>query len=227
MDIRILAGVVAVPGLKQAGAGFGQATGHVVEVIANLPGLNQNVNHRLIAREPFDVLVSTGDSLADNYRRLGLVEEGGINIGRTGVGVAVRPEAPLPDISSVSSLKRALLDADRILLTQHSSGLYADALLRQMGISGAVETRVERLANGPDLLDRVLAGSGREICITSTGQINSYKAKGLVNVGLLPDELQRWSEFIAVPTSYSANKELAWDFARYCGGPARRCFQSM
>src|SRR5262245_24942173 len=38
--------------------------------------------------------------------------EGCFTVGRVGVGVAARQNAPLPDISSTETLKKALLEAD-------------------------------------------------------------------------------------------------------------------
>jgi molybdate transport system substrate-binding protein len=41
-------------------------------------------------------------------------------LGRVGVGVVIRADAPVPDISSTDALKRALLDADSVAYNRAS-----------------------------------------------------------------------------------------------------------
>ena len=47
------------------------------------------------------------------------------------------------------------------------------------------------------------------------------KDKGMVLVGPLPDEVQYYYDFMAVPSVNSAHKEVAWAFACFCGGAGK------
>ena len=72
-----------------------------------------------------------------------------------------------------------------------------------------------------DGMARVLLGKGREFAFLSVNAIRTYADKGMVLVGPLPEELQNYNEYIAVPSAMSTKKEVAWEFARFCGGPGK------
>ena len=84
-----------------------------------------------------------------------------------------------------------------------------------------VEAKTTRYHNGPELMNRVLRGKGKEFAFLSINAIRTYKEKGLVLVGPLPEELQYYYELLAVPSIKSTNKEVAWEFVRFCGGPGK------
>jgi molybdate transport system substrate-binding protein len=50
-----------------------------------------------------------------------------VELGRVGVGVAVRAGAPVPDISNTEALKRAILAADSIVYNRASTGFTSSA----------------------------------------------------------------------------------------------------
>ncbi len=218
-EITVMSSGSAEPGLDFVAAAFKKETGHVVKISFNLGAQGPR---RMDDGEVFDVVVATSNAIKRSFRPTGLVEEGGISIGRVGIAATVRPGAPVPDISSVEALKRAVLEAESILITSETSGLYIEAMLRKMGIYEQVEAKITKdLPNGPSLMDRLLSGKGREFAFLSPNAIRTYKEKGLVLVGPLPEEVQFYREFMAVPTAKSTNKEVAWEFARFCGGPGK------
>lgn len=210
--IKVMSSGSAEPGLNFVAEAFEKATGQRVEIT-----YNKDI-------EGFDVLVASSDALQRrHFRREGLVEEEGFVIGRIGLGVAVRPGAALPDLSSAQSLKQAVLDADGLILTEnHSSGLYIESMLRKLEIFDKVASRIAWTFNGPAAMDRVLAGQGREMTILSLNEIRTYLDKGLVLAGPLPQALQHARDFVAVAATGSPRREAAREFARFCGGPGRR-----
>ena len=220
-EITVISSGSAEPGLNFVAEAFQKKTGHAVKITYNL---DEKGSQRLDDGEIFDVVVGSSDSLNRNFRPSGLIEEGGGIIGRTGIGIMVRSGAPVPDISSVEALKRAALEAQSILLTNHSSGYYIDTVLKKMGIYEQVEAKITRFSNGPEIMDRVLKGNGKELGFLTINQIQAYKDKGLVLVGPLPEEVQLYREFIAVPTTQSPHKEVAREFVRFCGGPGKPLF---
>src|SRR2546430_11482774 len=56
-------------------------------------------------------------------------------------GVAVRPGAAVPDISSSEALKRSVLQADSIVFNRASSGIYFENLLKKMEIYDKVQAK--------------------------------------------------------------------------------------
>ena len=120
--LSVMASGSAEPALDFVAAAFEKNTGHAVKITYNE------------AIPVFDVLVATSDAMQRKYRPAGIVDDGGISIGRTGLGVTARSGAPAPDMGSVDGFRRAFLEADSILLTTHTSGIYIEDVLKKMGI---------------------------------------------------------------------------------------------
>jgi len=214
MEISVLSGGAAEPGLDLVAAAFQKETGHAVRIAYNMGAEGPR---RMDAGDVFDVVVGGSRSLTG--RLAGRVEAGAVNIGRVGLGVMVRPGAPMPDISSAEALKRALLEAECVLYTTGTSGVYIERMLGKLGIFEQVEAKTTRFPHGPELMDRVLAGTGREFAFLPVTFIQSRKAVKFV--GPLPEEVQHYIEFMAVPTLQSRNKEAAWAFVRFCAGAGK------
>lgn len=214
MEITVWSGGAAEPGLDFVAAAFQKETGHAVRITYNLGARGRK---RMEDGEVFDVLVATRDAMDSYFRPTGQVEEGGIGIGRVGLGAMVRPGAPVPDISSTEAFKRAVLEADALIYTEEASGLRIDGILGKLGIAEQVKAKVTHARNGPELMDRVLRGSGREIGFLPITAILTYREKGIVLAGPLPEELQYYLELMAVPSTKSPHKDVAWKFVRYCG----------
>jgi molybdate transport system substrate-binding protein len=218
VDIAVIAGGATKSGLDFVATAFQKETGHAVKV-------NYSTGLQALKRmddgEVFDVVIGSTDSIKRVYRPAGRVEEDGISIGRVGLGVMIRPDAPVPDISSAAALKLAVLEADSILYTEESSGLRIEAMLKKMGVYEQVEAKTTRYSNGLEFTNHVLKGRGKELAFLPITVILTQIEKGLVLVGPLPEELQYYLELIAVPSIMSTNKEIAWEFVRFCAGPGK------
>jgi molybdate transport system substrate-binding protein len=130
-------------------------------------------------------------------------------IGRVGLGVAVRPGAPVPDIASADAVRRPLLEADSLVYNRASTGLYFDGLLKQMGIDSQVAAKTTRYADGSSVMHHVLRGQGREIGVGAITEIVLLRAQGLQLVGPLPAPLQNFTAYAAVPMAGSTNAPAA------------------
>ena len=65
------------------------------------------------------------------------------DVGRSGLGVAVRQGAAKPDITTVDAFKRALLAARSLVRSKDgTSGLYFETLLDQLGIANAMHDKI-------------------------------------------------------------------------------------
>src|SRR5262245_1821378 len=107
-EITVLSGGAVEPGLKAAAAAFEKESGHRVKITFNT---TPQMRKRVEAGETFDVVIAPPAAIKD-FAAAGRVEEGGVNIGRVGLGVVVRPGAPAPDISSADAIKRTVLEAE-------------------------------------------------------------------------------------------------------------------
>jgi molybdate transport system substrate-binding protein len=220
MEITVMSSGSAEPGLDFVAAAFREKTGHAVRIVYNTGAKGK----QYLQDGGVDVVIATINAMDRMFRPAGLVETGGICIGRAGIGITVRPGAPVPDVSSAAALKHALVETQSLLITTETSGLYIEDMLKKMQIYEQLQARITHCHSAPDLIDRLLSGVGNEIGVLPINAIRSHMEKGAVLAGPLPEEVQFYREFMAVPTTNSTHKEVAREFVRFCGGPGKSLF---
>ena len=214
-EITVLSGGAVEPGLHAAARAFEKQSGHTVKITFNT---TPQIRKRVGAGETFDVVIVPPASVKD-FAAAGKVEAGGVDIGKVGMGVVIRPGAPVPDIANAEAIKRTVLEAESIVFNRASSGLYFEGLLKKMGVYEQIEARAARYATGAEVMEHVLKGKGKEVGFGPITEILQYKEKGLRLVGPLPAEIQNLTAYIAVPMSAGANKEVAQALVKFLGGP--------
>jgi len=219
-EITVLSGGAVEPGLNAAAAAFEKATGHAVKITYNT---TPQIRKRVGGGDTFDVVIAP-PAAAKEFAAAGKVEEGGDNVGRVGLGVVIRPGAPVPDISNSETIRRTVLEAESIVFNRASSGLYFEGLLKKMGIYEQVEPKSARYATGAEVMEHVLKGKGKEVGFGPITEILQYKEKGLRLIGPLPAEIQNYTSYVAVPMSAGSNKEVAAAFVRFLGGAGKPLF---
>ena len=212
-EIRVLSAGAVEPGLKAAAAAFKKQTGNDVNITFNTA---PEIRKRIAGGEAFDVVIAPPAALEEFA---GKVAADRANLGRVGLGVAVRPGAAVPDISSGEALKRSVLAAESIVFNRASSGIYFENLLKKMEIYGEVQARTTRYADGAAVMEHVLKGKGREIGFGPVTEILQHREKGLNFVGPLPPEVQNYTSYSAAPMTAAANAELAKVLVRFLGSP--------
>ena len=219
-EITVLSGGAVEPGLNAAVAAFQKATRHDVKITYNT---TPQIRKRVGAGDVFDVVIAPPAAVKD-LAAAGKVQEGGVDVGRVGLGVVLRPGAPVPDISSADAIKRTVLEAESIVFNRASSGLYFEGLLKKMGIYDQVESKSARYATGAEVMEHVLKGKGKEVGFGPITEILQYKEKGLRLIGPLPAEIQNYTSYVAVPMSAGSNKAVAQEFVRFLGGAGKPLF---
>lgn len=215
-EITVLSGGAIEPGLKSAAAAFEKQTGHTVKITFNT---TPQMVKRVSAGDRFDVVIAPPPAV-EGFSKQGKVEGERVNVGRVGLGVAVRPGAPAPDVSNVDGLKRAVVEADSLVFNRASTGLYFENLLKKWDLYDQVEAKTTRYADGASVMEHALKGKGKEIAFGAITEILLYKEKGLHYVGPVPADVQNYTSYIAQPMSGGANAELARTFVQYLGSPA-------
>ena len=206
------------PGLGAVADAFREATGLEVDVTYDDRVAD---NH-----EGFDVLLASTDAIERVFRPADEIEDGGITVGSMALGLAVRTGAPSPDISDLDAFKRTVLALDTLVLASHSSGIYVETMLKKIGIHDQVAEKIEWCPNGPRTMDRLVSGSGVELCCLSINQLKRYEDRGLVIVGPLPDEIQYVRQFILVPMKPCRDIAVARQFVEFAAGPGKPILQS-
>ncbi len=176
---------------------------------------------RIEAGETFDLVIASPAALV-TLGKAGKVE-GGIDLAKVGVGMAVREGAAKPDIGSVDAFKKALLAAKSVAYVDPaaggSSGIYVSGLIDRLGIGAEVRQKAV-LVRGGAAADRIVSGEA-EIALQQISEI--LPVKGAVLVGPLPSEIQNYTTYsaaITVGTREKPSAQALIDLVRSSAGAA-------
>ncbi len=214
-EITVLSGGAIEPGLKAAAAAFEKQSGHKVNITFNT---TPQMRKRIAAGEAFDVVIAP-PAAVDEFAKAGKVDADGVNVGRVGLGVVVRPGAPVPAIATSDDIKQAVLEAESIVFNRASTGIYFENLLKKWGVYPQVEGKAARYTTGAEVMKHVLKGKGREVGFGPITEILLEKEHGLILVGPLPADIQNYTSYTAVPMSAGTNKAVAQALVKFLGGP--------
>jgi len=190
-DIKVLSTHAVQEVLRELAPGFERASG--TRLMIDYDPAN-TLKRRIEEGAPFDVAIVTRpviDVLAGQGK---LILDSCIDIGRSGLGVAVRKGAAKPDITTPDAFKRALLAAKSVARSKEgTSGLYFEMLLERLGIAEAMHGKI------------VLGGSGRiaELVVRGEAEMAVQQIPELLPVNgtdfvaPLPAELQVYTVFAA------------------------------
>lgn len=186
---------------------FERASGHRAEVAY---ASTDRMMSRIREGEAADVLIATAAAIGELADQGRVIASSRIDIGSTGVGIAVRRGARKPDISSVEALKRALLDADSVAWTARgASGIHFASIVEQLGIAQQVHARV--IPAG--LVGEALARGEAEIGAQMVSEILAVPGAELV--GPLPAEVQKTVHFSAAVMTATKDREAAQAFIAF------------
>ena len=110
-DITVLSAGAVEPGLRAALALYDKKT---TITFNTAPQVRERIEKK---GEKFDVVI-VPPAVMDAFAEAGRVEADRVLLGRVGQGIAVRPGAPVPDVSSVEALKRAMLEAESVVFNR-------------------------------------------------------------------------------------------------------------
>jgi molybdate transport system substrate-binding protein len=214
-EIAVLSAGAIEPGLKAAAAAFEKQTGHDVKISFNTA---PELKKRMDSNPAFDVVIAP-PAVIGEFAAASKLAETRANVGRVGMGVAVREGAPAPDISSAEALKRSVLAADSLVFNRASTGLYLEGLLKKMDVYAQVEGKTTRYPDGAAVMEHVIKGKGSEIGFGAITEILLYQNKGLKFAGPVPAEVQNYTAYTAAPLASGNQQELAQQFVSFLAGP--------
>ena len=201
--IMLSAGAVA-PGLTKIIDMFQRQSGVEIKLtFATAP----EIRRKLAAHEYADVVIAPAP-LLDELVEAGSLSKRRIPLGRIGVGLFVRDHAPLPPIGDTAELTQALLQADRIIYNQASTGSYIDSLFPRLGIADKLAAKIIRYPDFAAVRDHIAKGHGNEIGFGATTVIIENTGKGVQFAGPLPAALQNFTAYAAA-ASLNAREDAA------------------
>jgi len=139
-----------------------------------------------------------------------------IELGTSGVGVAVRAGARKPDIRTLDAFKRAVTEASSVAHSRQGwSGLYFARLLERLGLVDKLKKRII-VDKGP--VAAVIASGEAELGAQLLCEL--APVPGIDIVGPLPAEVQGSVAFAAAVMSTSAKRAGAQAFLDFLGTAA-------
>lgn len=219
VELTVLSAGAVEPGLHAFAEVAKRETGHSLSIRFNT---GPQIAKRLADGEAFDILISPPPALAQAQKDGQIVADTKTPVGRVGAGVVVKAGAPLPDVSSVDALKRAVLAADAVAYNTASTGIYLDKLFAQLGILDAIKPRTTRYPDGASVMEHVIRGNGREIGFGAITEIRQFEPKGLKLAGPLPADVQNYTAYEAAVMTAAKNADAARAVLRVLASPAGR-----
>jgi molybdate transport system substrate-binding protein len=199
---------------------FTRETGHEVDIDFGPVGTLQK---KLAAGETADVLI-LGQPAMEVMEREGCFVAGTrTDVSRVSIGVAVRADAPAPDISTPDAFKTTLREARAIAFTDASVGgtaaVYLPQMFKRMGIADEIDRKALPQQNGAAVAERVASGEA-DLGITLIPEL--LPIKGARVIGKLPAALADDTTYTAAVTAGSGAPAEAAAFIAALTRPATR-----
>src|SRR4249919_688558 len=190
-ELRVLSGNGAKAAVRELCTQFERATGNTIKLHFEV---NADLKKKIEAGEAFDVAVLNPPVIDALIKDGKLVTGSRADIGRSGLGLAVRKGAPKPDISSAEAFKRTLLAAKAVAYPgKGASGLYFVSLLDRLGIKAEMQGKLKPM-EAEDTVEVVARGDADLVVVVATRIVD---VGGVDMIGPIPEELQTKIGFAA------------------------------
>ena len=222
-EVKVVSTVAARTTLEALKPVFERSSPHKVEFLF---GTAAPLKRQIEAGEAFDVTVLTPGMIED-LAKAGKVDAASkTEIARTGLAIATRKDAAAPDISTATSLKRAIATAKTISYTKEGqSGMEAAKLIERLGLAEEMKPRT--------LIDPRVGGAmlnleeGKaDLGFTFLSEI--LNRPGVKLVGTVPAEFQAYMTLSAGVSANARDGAASRAFVQFLrSGEARAVMKQM
>src|SRR5688572_17816353 len=169
---------------------------------------------RIEKGEAFDVAVLTATVAGDLAIAGRLNVSSRRDIARAGVGMAIHPMATKPDISSLDTLKGALITARSITyVEQGATAVVLRSIFAKLGLTELMNAKTVYSTSAA----HAVADKQAELGFTQISEI--LNVPGAMLAAPLPSEVQVYTTFAAAASANSASGETARRFIDFISGP--------
>ena len=217
-DVKIIS-AGAVRGLI-AGmlAEHSQQTGHKFGLEVGTTGQLRRI---IASGVPADLIIASATLMAELEQSGKMTAGSRTDLGRVGIGVAIREGASAPDLSTPEAFRRTLVDARSVAYTDPreggTSGIYFLGVLDRFGIADIVTRKAVHANGGRDAVEKVARGEA-EIAVTLISEI--VPVKGARLAAAVPPSLQLYTVYAAAIPASSTEPASARAFIAALTGPA-------
>ena len=163
--------------------------------------------------QPADLIICSAPLMAELEKVGKFTPDSRTDLGRVGIGVAVRDGAAAPDVGTPEAFKAALVAARSIAFTNPAeggtSGIYWADLAARLGIGDAVKAKSVLTKGGREAAIEVAEGRA-ELAIVFISE--AVVVKGVRLAGPLPPPLQDYSVYAAAIPASSTDPAAARAF---------------
>lgn len=217
-DLSILSGGAAKSGLGAMLPAFETQSGHRAKPDYAPVG---KIMTLLAEGATPDVIVLTADVLAEATAKGYVAADTATEVGRVGIGLAVKSGAAKPDISTPDTFKATLLAAKSIVMIDPktgTSGKHLAKVFADLGIADALAAKTTTMQGG-FVVEKVAAG---EIEVGLHQMTEMLPVAGITIVGPLPPSLQKVTVYIAVAGAKAKQPEAVRAFLAALKTPEAR-----
>jgi molybdate transport system substrate-binding protein len=169
---------------------FERASGYKVSVTYVSPG--GALRDRVLTEPDVDVAFVPSPVIADVEKAGKIVPGSRVEIARTPLAVGIRAGAARPDLSSTDAVKKAVLAAKTIALSDPKAnspiGIYFIRLADRFGFGPELKSRMKLIQGGGVALATAVANGEADMTVTLMSEILSVP--GVEVAGPLPPEMQ-------------------------------------
>jgi molybdate transport system substrate-binding protein len=208
-ELKVFASRAIWTVLEESGSEFEKNSGHKLNAIM---GLSSEFVQRINGGEPFDVIAAPPAALDGLIASGKVAAESKTDLARSGYGVVVRAGASKPEISSVETFKRALLNAKSITYLPVPG---VPQLIERLGLKNAIASKIT--VPNADISSELVAKGEIELGIVAITQ--TFTTPGVELAGPLPAEIQMYTTFGGAVSAGSKSSDAARDLLMFLKSP--------
>jgi len=220
-ELHVLAAGAVKSVMPKLAASYEQETGNKVSFVFGSVG---DMAGQLESGKPTDLIIVTPAALK-TLEGKGLVKPAHPAVGSVGVGLAVRVDAAAPDISTADGLRKALLDARKVIYSdpaKASASIHFATVIERLGIADAVKAKAQVAPNGIVGMQELARDKapGLVLGVTQLTEVPLHPEVKLA--GPLPGDLQKITTYAAAVAAKTAHGAEAAAFLAWITNPAAK-----
>ena len=209
-ELNLLVGGAMREPFEEVAQAYEKRTGnHITMTVDNTGALQRRVS----AGDKADLILLASQGMDALEKENRIVAGTRVDLGRAVMAVVIRANAQAPDLRTADALKRALLSARAVALTDPAgggtAGVHMARVMEQMGITEQMRGKIVYRTQGQFITEAVVKGEA-DLGVTFTSEIIPNKAAKIA--ALLPKEVQSPTNYAAAVLVGAASPDVAKAF---------------